>query len=205
MATRSRVLAWRIPGTGEPGGLLSLASHRVGHDWSDLAAAAAAAAELLDALRMDVRAWIPQEAFPNLNVETPDLQSTCLRGKWVSHVWILACPENTQDRTQILHVVPLQRGSWEQPYQALSVLAAWGYIVGTKQVKVVTVQKQMEGVEREQIWRQQDSNPTLHLTAGWSSTGSFSFLCLSFFLKWYCLFHSNIERIQLLAHSVWWL
>ena len=40
MATHSSVLAWRIPGTGEPGGLLSLGSHRVGHDWSDLAAAA---------------------------------------------------------------------------------------------------------------------------------------------------------------------
>ena len=39
-ATHSSVLAWRIPGTGEPGGLLSLGSHRVGHDWSDLAAAA---------------------------------------------------------------------------------------------------------------------------------------------------------------------
>ena len=39
MATYSSVLAWRIPGTGEPGGLLSMASHRVGHDWSDLAAA----------------------------------------------------------------------------------------------------------------------------------------------------------------------
>ena len=35
------VLAWRIPGTGEPGGLPSVGSHRVGHDWSDLAAAAA--------------------------------------------------------------------------------------------------------------------------------------------------------------------
>ena len=44
MATYSRVLAWRIPVTGEPGGLPSLGSHRVGHDWSDLAAAAAAAA-----------------------------------------------------------------------------------------------------------------------------------------------------------------
>ena len=32
MATHSRVLAWRIPGTGEPGGLLSVGSHRVGHD-----------------------------------------------------------------------------------------------------------------------------------------------------------------------------
>ena len=42
MATHSRVLAWRIPGTGEPGGLLSMGSHRVRHDWSRLAAAAAA-------------------------------------------------------------------------------------------------------------------------------------------------------------------
>ena len=40
MATHSRVLAWRISGMGEPGGLPSLGSHRVGHDWSDLAAAA---------------------------------------------------------------------------------------------------------------------------------------------------------------------
>ena len=36
MATHSSVLAWRIPGMGEPGGLLSMGSHRVGHDWSDL-------------------------------------------------------------------------------------------------------------------------------------------------------------------------
>ena len=40
MATYSSVLAWRIPGTGEPGGLPSMGSHRVGHDWCDLAAAA---------------------------------------------------------------------------------------------------------------------------------------------------------------------
>ena len=39
MATHSSVLAWRIPGTGEPGGLPSVGSHRVGHDWSDSAAA----------------------------------------------------------------------------------------------------------------------------------------------------------------------
>ena len=40
MATHSSVLAWRIPGTGEPDGLPSMGSHRVGHDWSALAAAA---------------------------------------------------------------------------------------------------------------------------------------------------------------------
>ena len=43
MATHSNVLAWRIPGTWEPGGLPSMGSHRVGHNWRDLAAAAAAA------------------------------------------------------------------------------------------------------------------------------------------------------------------
>ena len=38
MATHSSVLAWRSPGTGEPGGLPSMWSHRVGHNWRDLAA-----------------------------------------------------------------------------------------------------------------------------------------------------------------------
>ena len=42
VASHSSVLAWRIPGTGEPDGLPSMELHRVGHDWSDLAAAAAA-------------------------------------------------------------------------------------------------------------------------------------------------------------------
>ena len=41
MATHSSVLAWRILGMAEPGGLPSMGSHRVGHDWSDLAVAAA--------------------------------------------------------------------------------------------------------------------------------------------------------------------
>ena len=42
MATYSSVLAWRIPGTGEPSRLPSMGSHRVGHDWSNLEATAAA-------------------------------------------------------------------------------------------------------------------------------------------------------------------
>ena len=40
MATHSSVLAWRIPGMGDPGGLPPMGSHRVRHDWSDLAAVA---------------------------------------------------------------------------------------------------------------------------------------------------------------------
>ena len=46
MATHSRVLAWRIPGTEEPGGLPSMGSHTVGHYRRDLAAAVAAAQHL---------------------------------------------------------------------------------------------------------------------------------------------------------------
>ena len=42
MATHSSILAWRIPGTEEPGGLPCMGSHRVGDDWRDLAVAAAA-------------------------------------------------------------------------------------------------------------------------------------------------------------------
>ena len=42
MAIHSSVLAWRIPGTGDPDGLPSMGSHTVGHNWSDLIAAAAA-------------------------------------------------------------------------------------------------------------------------------------------------------------------
>ena len=46
MATHSSVLAWRIPGTGEPGGLPSMGLQRVGHDWRDLAVAVSTGAML---------------------------------------------------------------------------------------------------------------------------------------------------------------
>ena len=54
LATHSSALAWRIPGMGEPGGLPSMGSHRVGHDWSDLAAAAAAMTQNVDHLFLRV-------------------------------------------------------------------------------------------------------------------------------------------------------
>ena len=62
VATHSSVLAWRIPGTGEPGGLSSMGSHRVGHDWSDLAAAKSlrmvtAAMKLKDACFLEEKLW----------------------------------------------------------------------------------------------------------------------------------------------------
>jgi len=59
MATHSSVLAWRIPGTGEPGGPPSMGSHRVGHDWSDLAAVAAASAPCGSSM-----VWLMEEVIP---------------------------------------------------------------------------------------------------------------------------------------------
>ena len=55
MAVHSSVLAWRIPGMGEPGGLPSMGLHRVGHDWSNLAAAAAA--EISSYSTFSVMSW----------------------------------------------------------------------------------------------------------------------------------------------------
>ena len=63
MAAHSSVLAWRIPGTGEPGGLPPMESHRVRHDWSDLAAAAAAAVAWIDFCRLQEKTsseWLPR-------------------------------------------------------------------------------------------------------------------------------------------------
>ena len=48
MATHSSILAWRVPGIGDPGGLPSMESHRGGHNWSNLAVAAAAENGLLE-------------------------------------------------------------------------------------------------------------------------------------------------------------
>ena len=55
MATHSSVLAWRIPGTGEPGGLRSMGSHRVGHDWSDLV--------VVVVVTLDISVWFGKQIF----------------------------------------------------------------------------------------------------------------------------------------------
>ena len=68
MATNSSVLAWRIPGMGEPGELPSIGSHRARHDWSDLAAAAA---------EEDQETWLDRG---NLNLE-------CKRACLLPSVW----------------------------------------------------------------------------------------------------------------------
>ena len=65
MATHSSVLAWGIQGTAEPGGLPSMGSHRDGHDWSDLAAAAATRSKEPD---VGFEQWFPTPDHLGLTV-----------------------------------------------------------------------------------------------------------------------------------------
>ena len=79
MATHCSVLAWRIPWTGEPGGLPSIASHRVGHDWSDLPAAAN-----IQWLALKFSSFVPPPHF------APDLLFHCLCWPCPSQFWFLS-------------------------------------------------------------------------------------------------------------------
>ena len=67
MATHSSILAWRIPGTGEPGGLPSMGSHRVGHDWSDLAAVATGLFFFFYQNSIEVKILVLEVIFKNSN------------------------------------------------------------------------------------------------------------------------------------------
>ena len=71
MATHSSVLAWRIPGTEEPSGLPSMGLHRVGHDWSDLAVAAAAAAMWLLGSTLMLWIWKISDHLPTTSSGFP--------------------------------------------------------------------------------------------------------------------------------------
>ena len=87
MATHSRsIFAWRIPGTEEPGGLLSMGSHRVGHDWSDLAAAAEGTGGWLS--------WALCGSFFLSTLEKMDTLSV--------ETWVLALSALTQEKASTL-------------------------------------------------------------------------------------------------------
>ena len=105
----TRVLAWRIPGMGEPGGLPSMGSHRVGHDWSNLAAAAKKGSLSCADRKIPLRSlWqLPKLTFSGLSLpqdaargETSLVQFSCsvvsdsLRPHGLQHVR-LPCPSPT--------------------------------------------------------------------------------------------------------------
>ena len=96
MATHSSVLAWRIPGTGEPGGLPSMGSHRVGHDRSDLVAAAAAEKEKASLVAQTVKppptmrvdsCSIPGWGRPSGEGNGNPLQYSCLENPMHGGAW----------------------------------------------------------------------------------------------------------------------
>ena len=78
MATHSSVLAWRIPGMGEPGGLPSMGSHRVGYDWSDLAAAAISSRWMTakNKMKQNKNTITVKKAKQNCKTHNSDLTST---------------------------------------------------------------------------------------------------------------------------------
>ena len=105
MATHSSVLAWRIPGTGEPGGLPSMGSHRVGHNWSDLAAVAAAVeVDLLlhHCYSAPSPAPLPQRAHkgqePPHQSKTPRKAGCGQKNSCESDTSVLFCPCHTWSR-----------------------------------------------------------------------------------------------------------
>ena len=109
MATHSSVLAWRIPGTGETGGLLSMGSHRVGHDWSDLAAAAAAYLLLVLVHTCDYRHFSPD--FVIYVQKTPRYNSANIQQP-LPLLYILL---STRDWTKFLGIWyenPLKQQTW---------------------------------------------------------------------------------------------
>ena len=95
MATRSSTLAWKMPWTEEPGRLQSMGSHRVGHDWSDLAATAAAAAYFIFLLsgKTDLRKHTQGNIWYDLcQIIFWSFMVSCLIFKSLNHVeFIFVC------------------------------------------------------------------------------------------------------------------
>ena len=108
MATHSSVLARRIPGSGEPGGLLFMGSHRVGHDWSDLAVAA-----------------VMNEVPPLLHILAKTLLAI-LVGVWWHWIMVLIYIFlNTNDMEHFLRLLLLGYPLWGKPFHILSLLFYW--------------------------------------------------------------------------------
>ena len=104
MATHSSILAWRIPGTEEPSGLLSMGSHRVRHDWSDLAAAAAA--------------WSIYRLLKRIYKISPKQKLVCIELKWRSNCSLELC---------MLSSVPKVMPGSSGPSAAGHHGAGWGF------------------------------------------------------------------------------
>ena len=113
MATHSSVLAWRIPGTGELGGLPSMGSHRVRHDWSDLSAVAAG---ILYRVLERSDAWIniifvSNEWYPQAyESHSPNLHSSKRNITWIfldlsSFLILLRCKKRGEYQNKVRIII----------------------------------------------------------------------------------------------------
>ena len=148
MATHSSVLAWRIPGMGERGGLPSMGSHRVGHDWSDLAAAAAEHCIYYcgqESLRRNGVALILNKRVQNSvlgrNLKNNRMISICFQGKpfSITVTQVYAPSSNAEaaeverfyeDLQDLLELTP--------PKYVLFIIGDWNAKVGCQEITGVT-------------------------------------------------------------------
>ena len=124
MATHSSVLAWRIPGMGEPGGLPSMGSHRVGHDWSDLAAAA-----------------VSVRGFPG---GTSAKKSACQcrrRKRCVFNPWVRRCPRvgNGSPLQYSCLENRMDRGAWLATVHTVAKSQTWPKQLSRHEVSVMAI------------------------------------------------------------------
>ena len=109
MATHSSVLAWRIPGTGEPGGLPSVGSHRVRHDWSDLAAAAASCYHTYNPLP----GCTTKFTYVGMRLAVPPPPTLSSRCAHTSSLWLLMLSEGTRNFLRVIAIL-LDGACWNQ-------------------------------------------------------------------------------------------
>ena len=109
MATHSSVLAWRIPGTGEPHGLPSMGSHRVRHDWIDLAAAAALQLCASDLLSLLERYFLHRKGRTMLVSTSQDCDKKC---DPETHCWHVVSLQKT--RSCFYHEQHRQPSEWQE-------------------------------------------------------------------------------------------
>ena len=101
MATHSSVLAWRIQGTGKPGRLPSMGLHRVGKDWSDLAAAAAAIGSFLVCVSLSQPRCISGQRF---------------LGSWQDILWAAPLSSFFPFRRPVLHMCQAEKFPWPKEW-----------------------------------------------------------------------------------------
>ena len=150
MATHSSTLAWRIPGMAEPGGLPSMGSHRVGHDWSDVAAAAAPLSKGSDSLLMLSAVNSSRLQYHRLVAFSNVAHSYygCSDVLPKSSCWSPNC-QNLRMRS-FLEIGSLQRDTLQENQARSSRMQPWSNMTGCRKEKWMQRQTHRE----KKMWRQ---------------------------------------------------